>query len=159
MTANLYKITKYLFVSAFLITSGVSCKKTPPADLAVKTIRAKFIPVSDTIAFDSTLVRAYQPYKDRVKEKVNEKLAYTPINLTREDGELQSTLGNIYVDICMQMAEPRFEKITGKRSTWPCLITEACVNPSQRETFSFPIFSNSCPLKTSSWLQNLTVSR
>jgi 5'-nucleotidase len=111
MTANLYKIMKYqLFILVFFIAL-VSCKKT---DYQVKTIKAELIEVNDKLPTDSSVVKLFEPYKKQLEEKVNKIIAYTPVTLTRKDGTLQSTLGNIYADICKENANPLFKKSSGK---------------------------------------------
>ena len=40
-------------------------------------------------------------------------LSYTPIDLTRTDGKLESSLGNLLADLCYQRANPVFKSRTG----------------------------------------------
>ncbi len=111
MNANLYKIMRYrlLLMGIFLVM--VSCKKT---DYKVKTIKAELIEVNDQLPTDSSVVKFLEPYKIQMEDKINKVLAYTPINLTRTDGNLQSSLGNLYADICKIQSDSLFRKLSGK---------------------------------------------
>ncbi len=111
MNANLYKKLKYGLFILLIFTVLFSCKKT---DYKVKTIKAKLIKVDDQIPTDSSVVKLFEPYKKQMEKKVNEIIAFTPITLTRKDGIMQSTLGNIYADICKEKADSLFYKETGK---------------------------------------------
>jgi 5'-nucleotidase len=89
-----------------------SCKKT---DYKVKTIRAELIEINNQLPTDSSVVKLIEPYRVQMEDKINEVIAYTPITLTRKDGSLQSTLGNIYADICKIKADPLFKKLSDKQ--------------------------------------------
>ena len=41
---------------------------------------------------------------------MNTILSFTPINLTRVDGELESSLGNLMADMCYNIGNPIFNK-------------------------------------------------
>ena len=111
MNANLYKIMRYrLFIFGIFVIL-VSCKKT---DYKVKTIRAELIEINDQLPADSSVVKLFEPYKKKMEDKINEVLAYTPITLKRTDGSLQSTLGNIYADVCRIEADPKFKELIDK---------------------------------------------
>jgi len=111
MNTNLYKIMRSLLFITGIFIIMISCKKT---DYKVKTIRAELIEVNDKLPTDSSVVKFLDPYKEKMEDKINKVLAYTPVNLTRTDGKLQSTLGNLYADICKTEADPLFEKLSGK---------------------------------------------
>lgn len=99
-----------LFILGFMVII-TSCKKT---DYKVKTIRSELIEVNGKAPTDSSVIKLFEPYKVEMQDKINKVLAYTPITLSRTDGKMQSTLGNIYADICRIKADPQFKKISGK---------------------------------------------
>ena len=45
---------------------------------------------------------------------MNTVLSYTPHNLVRTDGELESSLGNLLADLCYEKGNPIFNSRTGK---------------------------------------------
>lgn len=72
------------------------------------------------IAIDSTLVSKQSintiitPYKKQMVKEINTIISYTPKDLTRTDGALESSLGNLLADLTYERANPIFEKRTGK---------------------------------------------
>ena len=55
-----------------------------------------------------------EPYRINVNKSMNEVLAYSPLDLKKSDGELNSPLGNLMADALMELANPIFQKRTGK---------------------------------------------
>lgn len=95
----------------FIILLSVSCKKDP--QYLVK-IEGKQLPITAEIATDKTIEDFIQPYKEKVEAEMNTVLSYTPKDLVRTDGELESTLGNLMADLCFERANPVFNSRTGK---------------------------------------------
>lgn len=95
----------------FIILLSVSCKKDP--QYLVK-IEGKQLPITAKIATDKTIEDFIQPYKEKVEAEMNTVLSYTPKDLVRTDGELESTLGNLMADLCFERANPVFNSRTGK---------------------------------------------
>lgn len=95
----------------FIISLSVSCKKDP--QYLVK-IEGKQLPITAEIATDKTIEDFIQPYKEKVEAEMNTVLSYTPKDLVRTDGELESTLGNLMADLCFERANPVFNSRTGK---------------------------------------------
>jgi len=100
----------YLFF--FLITGlFFGCKNEP---IQVTKITGKQLEVSDKLLTDSTFSSTIQPYKDTLKNKINTLLCYNPVTLYREETPLESSLGNLYADICYEKANSIFHKETNK---------------------------------------------
>jgi 5'-nucleotidase len=95
----------------FIILLSVSCKKD--SQYLVK-IEGKQLPVSEEITSDKNIEDFIQPYKDKVEAEMNKVLSYTPTDLVRTDGELESSLGNLMADLCFERANPVFNSRTGK---------------------------------------------
>lgn len=95
----------------FIILLSVSCKKEP--QYLVK-IEGKQLPISSEISTDSTIVAFIQPYKEKVEAEMNTVLSYTPIDLVRTDGDLESSLGNLMADMCYERANTVFNARTKK---------------------------------------------
>ncbi|MDZ7614652.1 MAG: hypothetical protein U5K51_13860 [Flavobacteriaceae bacterium] len=69
--------------------------------------------VDQTFPSDSAILSFVLPYQQTLDKEINEVLSYAPQVLTRDDGKLQSSIGNIYADLCYERANPLFKKLTG----------------------------------------------
>jgi len=108
---NLNNLIKNLLIFILIAGSFSSCKKE---QIQVKTIRSKTLSVDQTVQPDTALLNFVLPYQQTLDKEINEVLSYAPEVLTREDGKMQSSIGNIYADLCMERANPEFKKLTGK---------------------------------------------
>jgi len=96
----------------FLITGLLfGCKKEP---IQVNKITGKRLEVSNKLLTDSTFFSIIQPYKDTLKNKINTILCYNPVTLYRGETPFESSLGNLYADICYDNANTIFHKKTNK---------------------------------------------
>ena len=101
----------YLFF--FLITFLLfGCKKEP---IHVNKITAKRLEVNSKLPTDSIFLKTIQPYKDTLKNKIHTQLCYNPTTLIREETQLESSLGNLYADICYEKANDIFFKEKNKK--------------------------------------------
>jgi len=98
-----------LFILTTIIV--VSCKNDPQK---LVKIEAKLLAVSDSLSSTKEIEDFIQPYKQKVESEMNKVLSYTPIDLLRTDGELESSLGNLMADLCFERANPVFLSRTGK---------------------------------------------
>ncbi len=103
MKSHLYL---YLILSLFF-----ACKNE---GVGIKKIEGKQIKVVPSNHQDSSIIKLIEPYHDKLQGKINRILSYNPTTLTREDGELESSLGNLFADICYQRANSIFHKESGK---------------------------------------------
>ncbi|MEG9326381.1 5'-nucleotidase [Salinimicrobium catena] len=97
-----------LFLSAIL---SVSCKNSMVYE--VSQVSGRSIPVSDSIPAHDSISEFIQPYKEYIDREMNAVLAYSPTDLVKTDGELNTALGNMMADAVMELANPVFEKRTG----------------------------------------------
>ncbi len=111
MHTNLNKIIKNYLFSGLIILLLFSCKNEQNQ---INTIKGSQIEIDDKIVQDPEILQFINPYKEELEKEVNEVLCYTPFDLTREDGNLQSTLGNIYADVCYNRANLVFNKLFNK---------------------------------------------
>ncbi|MCF6167762.1 5'-nucleotidase [Lutibacter sp.] len=102
---------KKIIISIFTIVLFFSCKNEPQHLLKIE---GKLLPITSEITSNKNIETFVKPYRERIEKEMSNILSYTPINLTREDGELESTLGNLMADMCYQEANPIFNKKTGK---------------------------------------------
>lgn len=63
---------------------------------------------------DSSLIEVYAPYKKKMNEEIHKVLSYAPKHLTRADGKMQSSLGNLIADLMFEKANSLFDEETGK---------------------------------------------
>lgn len=108
---NLNNLIKNLLILILIAGNFSSCKKE---QIQVKTIRSKTLSVDQKIPSDTTVLNFISPFQQTLDKEINEVLSYTPQVLTREDGKMQSSIGNIYADLCIERANPVFKKLTGK---------------------------------------------
>ena len=89
----------------------ISCKED---SYVVTKITAKTIAIDTTISSANNITKSIAPYKEEMIKEVNTILTYTSKDLTRTDGKLESSLGNLLADLTMTRANPVFNKLTGK---------------------------------------------
>lgn len=102
---------KKFIISFIIITALFSCKSKPPQ---LVRIEGKQTVINETIASDKTFENTIKPYREKVEKEMTTVISYTPINLNRTDGDLDSILGNLMADLCYQRANPVFYSRTGK---------------------------------------------
>ena len=112
MRTKLYKILVLIFFSGLLNIFLTSCKEN---NIQIKKITGKQEEINLNFQSDSAYIDIILPYKIKLQDEINTILCYNPRTLKREEGDLESSLGNLYADICFQKADSLFYKKTGKR--------------------------------------------
>jgi len=102
---------KKFIISFFTILLLLSCKNEPQH---LVKIEGKLLPITEEINSDKTIEAFIQPFKEKVEGEMNAVLSYTPNDLIRTDGDLESSLGNLMADLCFERANPVFKSRTGK---------------------------------------------
>lgn len=97
-----------IFISFSLLL--FSCKKEPQH---LVKIEGKQLLINEEIKGVQEIDDFIQPYKVKVEKEMNKVLSYTPNDLERKDGELESSLGNLMADMCYERANPVFKSRTG----------------------------------------------
>ena len=77
-------------------------------------IEGRQLVTDSTLVNDQKIADIIAPYKKHLNEQLNSVICITPIDLTRIDGKLESSLGNLMADICFEQGNPVFEKQTNK---------------------------------------------
>ena len=73
------------------------------------------IEINQEVLSDSSIVKYYQPFKKNLEESLmNTPISYSPETYKKNDGELNSTLSNMFADATYEMSNPVFNKISGK---------------------------------------------
>ncbi|MDG2194202.1 MAG: 5'-nucleotidase [Polaribacter sp.] len=98
-----------LLFSIFFIL--LSCKKETHH---LSKITSKTIAIDSTLVSNNQITKTIAPYKKKMVTKINTVLSYSPKSITRTDGELESSLGNLLGDLSFKRVQPIFYKKTGK---------------------------------------------
>ena len=73
------------------------------------------IEINQKVLSDSSIVKYYQPFKKNLEESLmNTPISYSPETYKKNDGELNSTLSNMFADATYEMSNPVFNKMSGK---------------------------------------------
>ena len=107
MRFTIKKITLLIVIFAF----SIQCNRKSQV---VTKITAKTIAVDTTLASKNEITNTIAPYKKKMIAEINTIISYTPKDLTRNDGDLESSLGNLIADLSYKRANPLFVKQTGK---------------------------------------------
>lgn len=99
-----------LFVLSLLL---FSCKGENK--LEVSEIKTERISIDDKLQDDEEISEFIAPFKDHLNATLDSTLAFNPISLSKNDGDLNTALGNLMADIVMAQADPVFNKRTGNK--------------------------------------------
>lgn len=105
----LMKNSWILFLTLFVC---VGCKKS---SFQISKINSKSIEINAQSEQDSSIIKEFLPYKDKMTEEISKVLSFAPYTMDRTDGILQSTLGNLIADLCYEKANALFIKETGNK--------------------------------------------
>ena len=73
------------------------------------------IEINQQVLSDSSIVKYYQPFKKNLEESLmNTPISYSSETYKKNDGELNSTLSNMFADATYEMSNPVFNKMSGK---------------------------------------------
>ena len=97
---------KYIIVVFLLVNS---CKKSTNY---LNKITANTIAIDSTLKPNTEIDSIINPYKEKLASEIEQILSYTPKTLTKDDGNMQSTLGNLMADFCLIEANSIFKKLT-----------------------------------------------
>ena len=100
-----------LFRALLLVLLLASCKQnTTP----LTKITANTLALDSTVASAENIDSIIRPYKEKLSVAMKTVLAYTPKDLVRTDGDMQSSLGNLMADMCYDVGNPIFTEMTGE---------------------------------------------
>ena len=95
---------KRSYVLLFLLAIS-SCKKS---ERQLVKITAKNIAIDNSIKASEEIVWIISPYKGKLTSEMREVLCFSPQKMVKNDGNMQSTLGNLMADMCFEMSNPIF---------------------------------------------------
>ncbi|QXP53451.1 5'-nucleotidase C-terminal domain-containing protein [Cellulophaga sp. HaHa_2_1] len=107
-TKMILKIKQIVII--ITMTCFFSCKQEKPM---LTEISGKQIAVSDTLIPTDSIEAFVAPYRNRINEILDSTIAYAPKDITKNDGILNTTAGNLMADAVLELAGPIFKSRTG----------------------------------------------
>ena len=99
-----------LLVNLLLLFVFFGCSKNTEQNTNLNNIE-----INHKILSDSSVINFYLPFKKNIEESLmNKPISYSFDTYKKNDGELNSTLSNMFADATFDMSNKRFKKITGK---------------------------------------------
>ncbi|AXO78851.1 hypothetical protein DZC78_00080 [Olleya aquimaris] len=92
------------------IMSLASCKQET---FSLTKIEGKQIPITDSIAIDKGIDSIIKPFRESVNKDMNAILSYAPETYSKNDGDLNTAIGNLMADAVLTQSDPIFNKRTG----------------------------------------------
>jgi 2',3'-cyclic-nucleotide 2'-phosphodiesterase (5'-nucleotidase family) len=102
---------KKIFFVLFILFAFSSCKRTTYQNTKVT---AKTIAVDSTTKTDTEYSKIIEPYREKMIKEISTIITFSPEDLVRTDGNMQSSLGNLMADLGHERANPIFKKESGK---------------------------------------------
>ncbi len=94
----------------FVIFIFLSCKTE---NVGISEITGTRIPIDSTLKADVEIENFIKPYSAHINRTLDSILAYNPIDLDKNDGELNTAIGNLMADAVMEQANKIFKSRTG----------------------------------------------
>ena len=95
----------------FFLWTFTGWKKTPKT---VTKITAKTVEIDASLEEKEAYTALIAPYKSKMISEINTVISYAPKDINRQDGKLQSSLGNLLADLCVKRANAIFNKKTNQ---------------------------------------------
>ncbi len=93
------------------ILCAVSCMNEKRT---LSEIQGRQLAINDSISSIDSIDIFVSPYRKRVNEVLDSTLAYAPYTISKEDGQYNTTAGNLMADIILEEANPIFKSRTEK---------------------------------------------
>ncbi|SHI82354.1 5'-nucleotidase C-terminal domain-containing protein [Algibacter luteus] len=103
------RFTHFFFLLYFLIF--LNCKQDK---LQLSKIEGKQIQITDSILVHPEIEAFVKPFRDNIQKDLDSVLAYSVDTYSKNDGHLNSALGNFMADVLYSEANPIFKSRTGK---------------------------------------------
>lgn len=98
------------FVIFITIIGFTSCKQKPQQ---LTEISGKQIEIGESIKEDTSITKFVTPFKNRIDEVLDSTLAYAPRYISKTDGQLNTSAGNLMADAVIALSNPVFNARTG----------------------------------------------
>ena len=100
----------FVIIATIILVLG--CTESVPK---LKSIEGQRIQVNYATAPKDSIKNFIAPYRNRINHVLDSVLAYAPLAITKTNGTLNTTAGNLMADIVMQQVNPVFTSRTGKK--------------------------------------------
>ena len=104
-----FKIKHFVIFTTFCLIA--SCK---PEESTVNKIDGKQIIIDSSLAKETKIDSFILPYYNRINTILDSTLAYAPKVLTKDDGQYNTSAGNLMADMLLEQSNPIFKSRTGK---------------------------------------------
>jgi len=98
-------------IALLVICIAFSCAKEKQG---ISKIEGKRININDSITPNQEIETFIKPFRKRIEEDMNKVLSYSPKDMHKNDGELETTIGNLMADLVKSQSEAVYKKRTGK---------------------------------------------
>lgn len=98
------------FMIGILICLFSSCKH----EAHLSKIEGKRIEINDTLPSNLAIENFMKPYIEHVEKEIDSVLAYAVDTYSKNDGELNTAIGNFMADAVFELSNPIFKSRTGK---------------------------------------------
>ncbi len=99
-----------LILLAVVLLSLNSCKQ----EMYLTKIKGERIEINDSIEGLKSIEDFVKPFRDHVNKNLDSTLAYAMATYTKNDGELNTAIGNFMADAVRELSNPIFNSRTGK---------------------------------------------
>ncbi|MCH2196031.1 5'-nucleotidase C-terminal domain-containing protein [Kordia sp.] len=98
-------------IALLAIFIAISCSKEKQS---VSKIEGKRININDSITTNQEIEDFIKPFRKRIQEDMNKVLSYASKDMHKNDGKLETTIGNLMADLVKSQSEPIYKKRTEK---------------------------------------------
>lgn len=98
------------FIICLVLTLGLSCKE----EVSLTRIEGSRLEINDSLASDKNIDTFIKPYRDHVNKNLDSVLCYSYDTYTKNDGELNTAIGNLMADAIVEECNPILQKKSGK---------------------------------------------
>ena len=101
---------KFYFITLLLLTS-YACQNT---EYKLSKIEGRQIAIDSNMTSSKSVEKFISPFKTKIDHTMSQVLAYNPEYMNKEDGELNTAIGNMMADIVFELTNPIYKKRHGK---------------------------------------------
>ncbi|WP_420573130.1 5'-nucleotidase C-terminal domain-containing protein [Kordia sp.] len=94
-------------VALFAIFLVFSCAKEKQG---ISRIEGKRININDSLTSNQEIEAFIKPYRERIEKDMNKILSYAPKDMHKNDGEFETTIGNLMADLVKSQSESIYKK-------------------------------------------------
>ncbi|UJH67604.1 5'-nucleotidase C-terminal domain-containing protein [Allomuricauda sp. SCSIO 65647] len=99
------------FVVFITIVCFASCNENP---VTVQRIKGEQIAINESLQAVDSIENTIQPYRNRLTAVMDSVLTFAPNTYTKQDGELNTSAGNLLADLILEQSNKVFKLRTGK---------------------------------------------